>query len=230
MLQLYNDITLGGLDICKNAFSKFSVFAGLASEEHYGEQVSTNGTDSLLVEQGNIAIKFGFFKEESYYSDEKIYKLRKLTIGKKGFNSKTWQEIIANNSFSRTVNIAKNSLPIMPNFSKAQVVEELGKPKVIMKNAMGKFTWVYDNELFIDFFNEHVFHYSFIAGPISQEMDKCSSCIYLGQADNQMPEQYISQTNDFGFLLENEDVEYQVGFSEIDGIRQVDRIKIQTKL
>ena len=199
-------------------------------KEFYGKSFIKQSSGNFKIENKNIDVKFTFHLDKNHYTEKVFYKLGGLVVSKKDVSFKSWDEIIASNTFKRSVDIGSAVLPIMPDDSKQQVKEKLGEPKALMKNSRGKLTWLYDNELSISFYGDKIFNYSFEKSPSKQKMNQCKYCLYLGQDEKSLPIEYLKKSTDFEYLLENNGIVYSLNFSDSDGINHVKKIKISTKL
>jgi hypothetical protein len=195
----------------------------------YGDSLIENYPWSFTVRNKGINTDLIFNKSKDQFTEKDFYTLSNIIVSKKGTFFKSWDQIISGNTFNRSIDISNSVLPIMPYDSKQQVINKLGKPKAVMRNERGRLTWIYDNELNITFYNDDVFYYSFEKSTFKTEMNECKHCLYLNQDVKMLPMRYITKTTDFEYFLENNGIEYTVNFSNIEGEKRVNKIRITTK-
>lgn len=194
--------SLAGRFELKQPIDKFIGFEGLA--------LSAKDKNQLTTRRGNIVSQLQFSPYHNLTTDKLDKKFTNLVIYMDGYQPISWQQI-NKPALSSLINLGKQDSQASTILDKtsAAVVSQIGEPIVKIHKERGKETWIYNDQLSVDFLNEQSFRVIYESEKMVEQAIACSTCLYIGQATQNLPRELMIEDDEGEYKFIYSDTEYK---------------------
>ncbi|NMP30079.1 hypothetical protein HII17_00770 [Thalassotalea sp. M1531] len=171
------------------------------------------GNAITIQNQSHITL-LTFIRKRDLYDNVNNYQLNGISVYQRGFQPFNWHKLLAEQPIVPYLDLNKSLLDNKSVIDKSDVIAKLGMPTATIKKSALKDTWVYGEELIIDFLRDGLVKFTLETTNSKYTRQNCTQCLYLGQLKREIPVQYVTTHGQRKMTLESNGFSYLVAFSE----------------
>ena len=203
-----------------------SLLKEVSASIHLKAPMLRKGT--LRIQNTKTMTRLSFTRPIGARGNTDNYQLNGISVYQRGYQPFNWQSVVAKAGKTTYLDLQNSLLDSQSNIEKADVIATLGLPDITIKKARLKDTWVYGNELIVDFLRGTMLKYTLESNSTKLARQKCNPCLYLGQLKSEIPVQYVTMQSQRQITLESNGFSYLVALSDGNSPK-VDDIQVYLK-
>ncbi|MFD2167872.1 hypothetical protein ACFSJY_16585 [Thalassotalea euphylliae] len=183
--------------------------------------------DKLTLQSQTKTTQLSFIRKSGLHDNVNSYTLDGVSVFIKGEKNFDWTTIAKAKNKATFLDLKQGILESKPGLHKADVIAALGLPTLSIQKSDTKDTWVYGDNLIVDFLRDGMLRYTLESSKSRHSKPKCTQCLYLGQPKREIPNQYVKARMQNQITVESNGFSYLVAFSEQS--QRIDDIQVYVK-